>query len=102
MSGDIIVQNHNSVFYAYHKGRFWRWDDARNVWKESHLMAAKFERARAALKTLTPEVFFSDGAEFALLDEYEIPLDMAEALKNANPLGIERLVDGVQTRDSLV
>lgn len=85
MSGDIIVQNHNSVFYAYHKGRFWRWDDARNVWKESHLMAAKFERARAALKTLTPEVFFSDGAEFALLDEYEIPLDMAEALKNAKP-----------------
>lgn len=84
MSGDIIVQNHNSVFYAYHKGRFWRWDDARNVWKESHLMAAKFERARAALKTLTPEVF-SDGAEFALLDEYEIPLDMAEALKNAKP-----------------
>ena len=78
MSGDIIVQNHNSVFYAYHKGRFWRWDDARNVWKESHLMAAKFERARAALKTLTPEVFFSDGAEFALLD-------MAEALKNAKP-----------------
>lgn len=85
MNGDIIVQNHNSVFYAYHKGRFWRWDDARNVWKESHLMAAKFERARAALKTLTPEVFFSDGAEFALLDEYEIPLDMAEALKNAKP-----------------
>lgn len=85
MSGDIIVQNHNSVFYAYHKGRFWRWDDTRNVWKESHLMAAKFERARAALKTLTPEVFFSDGAEFALLDEYEIPLDMAEALKNAKP-----------------
>ena len=27
---------------------------------------------------------------------------LPEALKNANPLGIERLVDGVQTRDSLV
>ena len=48
-------------------------------------MAQKFERARAALKTLTPESFFSDGAEFALLDEYEISLDMAEALSIAKP-----------------
>lgn len=83
---DIICRKlANGMIYGYHAGRFWRWDDARNVWKESHLMAAKFERARAALKTLTPEVFFSDGAEFAQLDEYEIPLDMAEALKNAKP-----------------
>nr|DAG63536.1 MAG TPA: hypothetical protein [Caudoviricetes sp.] len=48
-------------------------------------MVQKFERARAALKTLTPEAFFSDGAEFALLDEYEISLDMAEALRIAKP-----------------
>lgn len=75
----------NEMIYAYHAGRFWRWDDAQRSWHESHLMAAKFERARAALKTLTPESFFSDGAEFALLDEYEISLDMAEALRIAKP-----------------
>ena len=83
---DIICRKlANEMIYAYHNGRFWRWDEGRNIWKESHLMAQKFERARAALKTLTPESFFSDGAEFALLDEYEISLDMAEALRIAKP-----------------
>lgn len=83
---DIICRKlANEIIYAYHAGRFWRWDEGQSIWKESHLMAQKFERARAALKTLTPESFFSDGAEFALLDEYEISLDMAEALSIAKP-----------------
>lgn len=83
---DIICRKlANEMIYAYHAGRFWRWDEGQSIWKESHLMAQKFERARAALKTLTPESFFSDGAEFALLDEYEISLDMAEALSIAKP-----------------
>ena len=83
---DIICRKlANEMIYAYHAGRFWRWDGGQSIWKESHLMAQKFERARAALKTLTPESFFSDGAEFALLDEYEISLDMAEALSIAKP-----------------
>lgn len=83
---DIICRKlANEMIYAYHAGRFWRWDEGQSIWKESHLMAQKFERARAALKTLMPESFFSDGAEFALLDEYEISLDMAEALSIAKP-----------------
>lgn len=83
---DIICRKlANEMIYAYHAGRFWRWDEGQSIWKESHLMAQKFEHARAALKTLTPESFFSDGAEFALLDEYEISLDMAEALSIAKP-----------------
>lgn len=83
---DIICRKlANEMIYAYHNGRFWRWDEGRNIWKESHLMAQKFERAKAALKTLTPEVFFSDGAEFALLDEYEIRLEMTAALRDAKP-----------------
>lgn len=83
---DIICRKlANEMIYAYHNGRFWRWDEGRSIWKESHLMTQKFERARVALKTLTPESFFSDSAEFALLDEYEVSLDMAEALKNAKP-----------------
>ncbi len=83
---DIICRKlANEMIYAYHNGRFWRWDEGRSIWKESHLMAQKFERAKAALKTLTPEVFFSDGAEFALMDEYEISLDMTAALRDAKP-----------------
>lgn len=83
---DIICRKlANDMIYAYHAGRFWRWDDAQRSWHESHLMAAKFERARAALKTLTPGAFFSDGAEFALLDEYEISLEMTAALRDAKP-----------------
>ena len=83
---DIICRKlANDMIYAYHAGRFWRWDEERSIWKESHLMAQKFERARAALKTLTPEAFFLDGAEFALLDEYEISLEMTAALRDAKP-----------------
>ncbi len=83
---DIICEKiANAMIYAYHRGRFWRWDPSRSVWKESHLMTAKFQRAKAALRTLTPESFFSDSGEFALLDDYEISLDMTEALANAKP-----------------
>lgn len=83
---DIICKKiANAMIYAYHRGRFWRWDPSRSVWKESHLMTAKFQRAKAALRTLTPESFFSDSGEFALLDNYEISLDMTEALANSKP-----------------
>lgn len=74
----------NDMFYAYHKGRFWRWDEPRGIWKESHLMAQKFERARAAVKTLTPETFLT-SAEFEQLDEYELNTAMLDALRVAKP-----------------
>ena len=73
------------MFYAYHKGRFWRWDDARGIWKESHLMAQKFERAKSAIATLTPEEFLGNSAEFEQPDEYELDLTMVDALKDAKP-----------------
>ena len=73
----------NETVYAYYRGRFWRWDSC--IWKESHLMTQKFERAKAADKKLTPQEFLSNGAEFAPLDEYEIDCAMLDALKNAKP-----------------
>lgn len=73
----------NETVYAYYRGRFWRWDGS--IWKESHLMTQKFERAKAADKKLTPQEFLSNGAEFAPLDEYEIDCAMLDALKNAKP-----------------
>lgn len=83
---DIICKKlANEMFYAYHKGRFWRWDDARGIWKESHLMAQKFERAKSAIATLTPEDFLGNSAEFEQPDEYELDLTMVEALKDAKP-----------------
>ena len=33
----------NETVYACYRGRFWRWDGS--IWKESHLMTQKFERA---------------------------------------------------------
>lgn len=53
----------NETVYACYRGRFWRWDGS--IWKESHLMTQKFERAKAADKKLTPPEFLSNGAEFA-------------------------------------
>lgn len=83
---DIICKKlANEMFYAYHKGRFWRWDDARGIWKESHLMAQKFERAKSAIATLTPEEFLGNSAEFEQPDEYELDLTMVDALKDAKP-----------------
>ena len=73
------------MIYAYHNGRFWRWDDTQSVWKESHLMAQKFGRAKAASATLTPEVFLTDGAQFIPLDDYEIDIAMMDSLKDAKP-----------------
>jgi len=99
---DIICRKRaNDMVYAYHAGRFWRWDGSLHDWKESHLMAAKFERARAAVKALTPEAFFSDGAEFAQLNDYEITPEMAEALKNAVPCK-NAPIDPVQEDSTLV
>ena len=73
----------NETVYAYYRGRFWRWDGS--IWKESHLMTQKFERAKAADKKLTPPEFLTNGAEFAPLDEYEIDCAMLDALENAKP-----------------
>ena len=73
----------NETVYAYYRGRFWRWGGS--IWKESHLMTQKFERAKAADKKLTPPEFLSNGAEFAPLDEYEIDCAMLDALENAKP-----------------
>ena len=73
----------NETVYACYRGRFWRWDGS--IWKESHLMTQKFERAKAADKKLTPQAFLTNGAEFAPLDEYEIDSAMLDALENAKP-----------------
>lgn len=73
----------NETVYACYRGRFWRWDGS--IWKESHLMTQKFERAKAADKKLTPQAFLTNGAEFAPLDEHEIDCAMLDALENAKP-----------------
>jgi len=73
----------NKTVYACYRGRFWHWNGS--IWKESHLMTQKFERAKAADKKLTPQEFLSNGAEFAPLDEYEIDCAMLDALENAKP-----------------
>lgn len=80
----IISQNSNDVYYAYTRGRFWRWDGSARVWKESHLLAQKFDKAKAAEKHLTPEAFLT-GDEFIPMDDYELPQSMLTALRDAKP-----------------
>ncbi len=80
----IISQNNNDVYYAYTRGRFWRWDGSARVWKESHLLAQKFDKAKAAEKHLTPEAFLT-GDEFIPMDDYELPQSMLTALRDAKP-----------------
>ena len=80
----IISQNSNDVYYAYTRGRFWRWDGSARAWKESHLLAQKFGKAKAAEKRLTPEAFLT-GDEFIPMDDYELPDQMLTALREAKP-----------------
>lgn len=80
----IISQNSNDVYYAYTRGRFWRWDESARVWKESHLLAQKFGKAKTAEKHLTPEAFLTSD-EFIPMDDYELPQSMLTALREAKP-----------------
>lgn len=80
----IISQNSNDVYYAYTRGRFWRWDESAQIWKESHLLAQKFGKAKAAEKHLTPEAFLTSD-EFIPMDDYELPDQMLAALRDAKP-----------------
>ena len=80
----IISQNSNDVYYAYTRGRFWRWDGSARVWKESHLLAQKFDKAKTAEKRLTPETFLTSD-EFIPMDDYELPQSMLTALREAKP-----------------
>lgn len=80
----IISQNSNDVYYAYTRGRFWRWDESAQVWKESHLLAQKFGKAKTAEKRLTPEAFLTSD-EFIPMDDYELPEQMLTALREAKP-----------------
>lgn len=80
----IISQNSNDVYYAYTRGRFWRWDESARVWKESHLLAQKFGKAKTAEKRLTPEAFLTSD-EFIPMDDYELPQSMLTALREARP-----------------
>lgn len=80
----IISQNSNDVYYAYTRGRFWRWDKSARVWKESHLLAQKFGKAKTAEKRLTPEAFLTSD-EFIPMDDYELPEQMLTALREAKP-----------------
>lgn len=80
----IISQNSNDVYYAYTRGRFWRWDESAQVWKESHLLAQKFGKAKTVEKRLTPEAFLTSD-EFIPMDDYELPERMLAALRDAKP-----------------
>ena len=84
MSEYIISQNCNGVSYAYFRGRFWRWDESAQTWKESHLLAQKFDKAKAVEKWLTPEAFLTSD-EFIPMDDYELPDRMLTALRDAKP-----------------
>ena len=84
MSEHIISQNSNDVYYAYFRGRFWRWDESAHVWRESHLLAQKFGKAKAVEKRLTPEAFLTSD-EFIPMDDYELPERMLAALRDAKP-----------------
>lgn len=84
MSEYIISQNSNDVYYAYSRGRFWRWDESAHVWKESHLLAQKFGKAKTVEKRLTPEAFLTSD-EFIPMDDYELPERMLTALRDAKP-----------------
>ena len=75
----------NDRLYAYHGGRFWFWDEGRSIWKESHLLANKYNLNHEYDKLLTPEDFLSDPSQFQALEDYEVDYILKSALQNAQP-----------------
>lgn len=75
----------NDRLYAYHGGRFWVWDEGRSIWKESHLLAKKYDLNHEYDKLLTPEDFLSDPSQFQALEDYEVDYILKSALQNAQP-----------------
>ena len=75
----------NNRLYAYHGGRFWFWDEGRNIWKESHLLAKKYNLNHEYDKLLTPEDLLSDPSQFQALEDYEVDYILKSALQNAQP-----------------
>lgn len=75
----------NDRLYAYHGGRFWFWDEGRSIWKESHLLAKKYNLNHEYDKLLTPEDFLSDPSQFQSLEDYEVDYILKSALQNAQP-----------------
>lgn len=75
----------NNRLYAYHGGRFWFWDEGRSIWKESHLLAKKYNLNHEYDKLLTPEDFLSDPSQFQALEDYEVDYILKSALQNAQP-----------------
>lgn len=83
---DIISKKlANNRLYAYHGGRFWFWDEGRSIWKESHLLAKKYNLNHEDDKLLTPEDFLSDPSQFQALEDYEVDYILKSALQNAQP-----------------
>ena len=75
----------NDRLYAYHGGRFWFWDEGRSIWKESHLLAKKYNLNHEYDKLLTPEDFLSDPSQFQALEDYEVDYILKSTLQNAQP-----------------
>lgn len=75
----------NDRLYTYHGGRFWFWDEGRSIWKESHLLAKKYNLNHEYDKLLTPEDFLSDPSQFQALEDYEVDYILKSALQNAQP-----------------
>lgn len=83
---DIISKKlANNRLYAYHGGRFWFWGEGRSIWKESHLLAKKYNLNHEYDKLLTPEDFLSDPSQFQALEDYEVDYILKSALQNAQP-----------------
>lgn len=83
---DIISKKlANNRLYAYHGGRFWFWDEGRSIWKESHLLAKKYNLNHEYDKLLTTEDFLSDPSQFQALEDYEVDYILKSALQNAQP-----------------
>ena len=86
MQMDMISKKlENDRLYAYHGGRFWFWDEGRSIWKESHLLAKKYNLNHEYDKLLTPEDFLSDPSQFQALEDYEVDYILKSALQNAQP-----------------
>lgn len=76
----------NRLLYAYYKGEFWFYDPNVQQWYISGYVREQYELAAQKDISLTPDDFTCTGYGYEFVAEYEVPVSVLDALRNARKI----------------
>lgn len=76
----------NRLLYAYYKGEFWFYDPNVQQWYISRHVREQYELETQKDISLTPDDFTCTGYGYEFVAEYEVPVSVLDALRNARKI----------------